>query len=397
MSSYWSKEHYLKSCLLTVVLLGLVACTSVAAAQATVARWIRSGSVQRRYLLYVPAGYRPGTPTALVLNLHALGSDDAYQQYYGDFRPIADTANFLVLHPNGEFNANGQRTWNVFDEPGTGTVDDVAFISAALDTVCAEYSVDKTRIYSTGMSNGGFMSYELACQLSSRIAAVASVAGTQNVTRLAICAPVHPTPVLAIHGTTDYAVPYAGTDTGLTGTSHWASVTSILDYWIQYNGCVSAPTVTPVPDSDPSDGCTAERMVWANGRNGSSVEHYRIIDGEHTWPGALAVFGRTNYDINASVVIWRFFRRYRLGQLSAPVALSAWPNPVEASGVVYVQADAHLQASDVQLLDALGREVPTRAAGLGRLLTLDGRNWPAGVYYLQVRVNGKIYRQKLVK
>jgi polyhydroxybutyrate depolymerase len=365
-------------------------------AQRIVDSQVHSGNLLRHYRLYIPASYRPGKPVPLLLNIHALTSSDGYQEYYGDFRPIADTANFLILHPNGEVNSAGDRMWNVFDAPSAGGVDDVAYLSALIDTICARYSVDKDRIYSTGMSNGGFMSYELACQLNGRIAAVASVAGTQNITRLAQCAPQHPTPVLAIHGTADGAVPYEGT----TSINQWASVSSILNYWVRYNGCTATPTVGPVPNSSQTDNSTVEHLVWARGRNGATVEHLRVLGGEHTWPSAPQIFGVTNFDISASVEIWRFLRRFSLNQLSATEQpkLSVWPIPVDDAGLVYVRAKTPLKPGDIALFDAVGRAVPVVASGFGDAVTvLDTHLWAKGTYHLRVTANNQVYRQKLIK
>jgi polyhydroxybutyrate depolymerase len=131
--------------------------------------------LMRNYFLYVPAINSPQESVPLILNLHGYGSNKLEQLFYGDFRAIADTANFIVAVPNGSMDLTGILSWNTF---GIGTVDDVNFISQLIDRINTSYSIDQNRIYSTGMSNGGFMSYELACQLSSRIAAVASVTGS---------------------------------------------------------------------------------------------------------------------------------------------------------------------------------------------------------------------------
>ena len=220
--------------------------------------------------------------------------------------------------------------------------------------------------------------------MNGRIAAIASVAGTQNVTRLLGCAPTHPTPVLAIHGTADYSVPYDG----INQSSQWASVASILDFWVKYNGCAPTPTVTPVPDIVKTDNSTVEQLVWAGGRNGTVVEHFRVLGGGHTWPSAPYLFGVTNFDISASVEVWRFLRRYRLGKLTAvepPVvtagpALEVWPVPTNDADLLYVRANTALQSADVALFDVLGRAVPVTAASAGGSLVLDAHQWAKGTY-----------------
>ncbi|UOQ74047.1 hypothetical protein MUN79_09220 [Hymenobacter cellulosilyticus] len=122
------------------------------------------------------------------------------------------------------------------------------------------------------MSNGGFMSYELACKLSNRVAAIGSVTGSIVRSRLGACTPQHPVPVIEIHGTADNTVPY-------NGNILFTPIPAVVDYWVRFNGCSTTPVVTAVPNTNTTDGSTAERYVYSGGRNGSVVEHYKIIDG----------------------------------------------------------------------------------------------------------------------
>ncbi len=385
---------------LSLLLFLLLALPAALRAQTTVIRTMLAGGLTREYRLYVPAIYTRTTGAVpLLLNLHGYGSNNFEQENYGEFRPLADTANFLVVHPNGTLDAANNRNWNTFGPRGQG-VDDVAFLSALIDTLALRYRVDLNRVYSTGMSNGGFMSYELACQLGNRIAAIASVTGSMTASRLVGCTSGRPVPVLEIHGTADGTVPYTG------GTAlQFVAIPTLLNNWVQRNGCNPTPVVTPVPDINTADGCTAERSVWSGGRNGSVVEHYRIIGGGHTWPGATFNIGVTNQDINASREAWRFLRRYRLSTLlptraaAAPAGarLLLLPNP--ATDQVLLDAGQRLGAEALMVRDALGRAVPTAAEP-----TADGRlqlataAWPAGLYVLTVALpGGAVLHQKLVK
>ncbi|UOQ74046.1 hypothetical protein [Hymenobacter cellulosilyticus] len=98
-------------------------CTLSAAAQAqtTVTGSIVSGGITRDYRLYIPASYSASKPVPLLFNLHGYGSSNLEQEFYGDFRPIADTANLLIVHPNGTTDANGSRFWNTFVAPVPGS------------------------------------------------------------------------------------------------------------------------------------------------------------------------------------------------------------------------------------------------------------------------------------
>lgn len=308
--------------------------------------------INRTYRLYIPESYNPGNQAPLVMNLHGYGSSNIEQEFYGDFRPIADTAGFLLVHPNGtpdNFNTNH---WNTF---GTSTVDDVGFLSALIDTLAANYNVDLERVYSTGMSNGGFMSFHLACFLSERIAAIASVTGTMTPSNFNNCDPQRPVPVMQIHGTLDGTVPY-------NGNFFFVPVQSLLDFWVTHNNCDPEPIITEVPDIDPTDGCTAENHLYPNGDNGSVVEHNKVLGGGHSWPGAPVNINITNMDFSASEEIWRFFRQYTLdglvtGQNEIPLLSQMpriYPNPSQGT----VNIDFHSQAfRQITVLNQLGQVV----------------------------------------
>jgi polyhydroxybutyrate depolymerase len=282
--------------------------------------------IERTYRVYIPSVYSPSTAVPLLFNLHGFGSNNIEQEIYGNFRPIADTAGFIIVHPNGTFDAQNNRFWNTF---GTSTVDDVGFLSALIDTISADYTIDQNRIYSTGMSNGGFMSYELACQLSERIAAIASVTGSMVYDHFNACNAIHPTPVMEIHGTADGTVPF-------NGNAFFVPIDELVAYWAEFNNCSTVPVITQVPDIDPTDGCTAELQVFNNGDLGSRVELFKVIGGGHTWPGATFVIGVTNMDFSASTEIWHFFSQYDLnGLITTGIAddtyinseFKVYPNP----------------------------------------------------------------------
>ncbi len=294
--------------------------------QQTINGSITHGGLTRTYILYVPASYSAGTPAPLVFNFHGYTSNASQQMMYGDFRPIADTAGFLLVHPMGTLDGSGQPYWN---SGWGGTVDDIGFTSALIDSLSLTYSINQDRVFSTGMSNGGFMSYTLACELSTRIAAIASVTGSFNLNQIATCNPTHPMPVLEIHGTADATVSY-------TGTASFLSTPNTLSYWVTYNSNDVPAIMTPVPNINLIDGCTAEHYLYPNGLNGVDVEHYKIIGGGHTWPGAPFTVGVTNRDIDASIKIWEFFMQYdingkigyvALNDLTSDNKLTLYPNP----------------------------------------------------------------------
>lgn len=276
-------------------------------AQTTLTGSFQHGGLQRTYRVYIPPTYASSVPAPLIINLHGYGSNNLEQEFYSNFKPIADTAGFVLVHPNGTPDFTNTLHWNTF---GTSTVDDVGFLSALIDTLSVQLNIDQSRVYATGMSNGGFMSFQLACQLTQRIAAIASVTGTMTNTNLGLCQPSRPIAIMQIHGTADATVPY-------NGNVFFAPVQNLLNFWISYNGTSSTPQIYQVPDINPNDGCTAERYTYAGGTNGTQVIHYKVIGGGHSWPGAPVNINVTNMDFSASAEIWRFFRQYSTSGLIA--------------------------------------------------------------------------------
>ena len=307
-------------------------------AQQTITSTIEHDGLIREYIIYIPAIYNDSAAVPLIINYHGFGSNDFEQMNYGDFRPIADTANFLVVQPQGEL-FNGITHWNVGGWTLGSTIDDIGFTAALIDSLSLLYNIDANRVYATGMSNGGFMSFLLACQLGDKIAAVAPVAGSMTPETYDECSPNHSVPILQFHGTSDDVVSYDG--------ELWSKpVQDALDYWVDYNNCYPLPTITQLPDIDPNDGSTVEHIVYPSGDNGVKTEHFKIIGGGHTWPGSAFGGSGTNYDINASVEIWKFFLQYDINGLILPTSvnnknensnITISPNP--ASNYIKVNGD----------------------------------------------------------
>lgn len=335
------------------------------------------GGITRTYSFYVPASYIPGQAVPLVLNLHGYTSNGSQQSIYGNFKPIADTANFIVVHPDGTIDQmTSQRYWN-FGIFGS-TVDDLGFLEALIDTISAHYTINPNRVYSTGMSNGGYMSYYLACQ-SNKFAAVGSVTGSMSVPMYNSCTPSNPIPTIQIHGTNDPTVPYSGNSTS-------KPVEDVVLFWADKNECNLTPVITSVPNTNTTDGATAERYLYAGGTNGHTVEFFKVTGGGHTWPGApvpLPGAGNTCMDFNASKEIWRFFSQYQssgqVGVTTIPTAdFAIYPNPSE--GTIYF--DSELRIERVRIFDLQGRLMETIEAETIASIDLTALN--KGNYLLEI-------------
>ncbi len=359
-------------------------------AQNTVNGSFVHNGINRSYSFYVPASYNGSVAYPLVLNLHGYTSFGWQQSLYGDFKPIADTAGFIVVHPEGTVQPGTTNTqfWNVGFF--ASNVDDVAFLEALIDTISAEYNINPRRIYSTGMSNGGFMSYHLACQ-SDRFAAIASVTGSMTATTASSCNPSRPIPVMQIHGTADATVPYAG-------NSGFLPIDSVVNYWVQFNNCPTPATMTNVPDVAPTDGATAEHYVYAPGDGGASVELFKIINGAHTWPGAPLTIDVTCMDISASKEIWRFFSQFEhptadIASNQTKQPLNIWPNPADQS----IRFSENSQgAGSYKIMDMEGRIMVNGQWQSGEN-QIDISHLKAGIYVLECTDGERIFRGRWIK
>lgn len=277
--------------------------------------------INRTWKVWLPAGYTGQEPLPLILALHGLTQNGQSIMEFSGFNQVADTAGFIVAYPDGVNNS-----WNV-GFAGGSTANDVGFLLALADTLNLRYNVDMHRVYATGFSNGGFMSYRLACESSDRIAAIAPVAGTMTDGSYNACLPQRAVPVLHIHGTSDFVVNYNG------GFGN-KSVEQVLDYWIDFNACPALPVTEMLPDTYP-DGSTVQKQTWSPCDDTTRVVLLKVINGGHTWPGSVGVtgIGITNRDINASSEIWNFVKQFKLSEASGiheqkENPLRLYPNPV---------------------------------------------------------------------
>ena len=340
--------------LLMSILLILIALSNDIISQQTINGVLQHEGLDREYILYIPDSYNSAEPTPLLFSFHGYTSNAQTNFSYTNFKSIADTSGFILIHPQGSL-LNGSTHWNVGGWTIGSTVDDVSFVSELIDTISNAYNINSDRVYSTGMSNGGYMSFLLACKLSDRIAAIASVTGSMTPQNFNSCDPSHPTPIMQIHGTSDATVPY-------NGNFLWTkSIDDVMEYWIEYNNTSYEPNIIEIPDINTSDGSTVEHFIYENGDNCSSVEHFKVINGGHDWPG---VWG--NMDINASEEVWNFLSKYDINGLiecqpnslnnnrSFYDQISIYPNPaismIKVSNNINKNIDYHIYSIQGQLI-----------------------------------------------
>ena len=337
----------------------------------------------RSYTIYIPDSYNGEVAFPLLFNFHGGGGDILGYLSLVDMRPIADTANVILVYPQAFTDPeNGDATW-MHKEPTDH--DDVLFVEAMLSAISSEYNVNLNRVYACGYSNGGEFAYDIACRMNAGIAAVGAVARTMYMGSFNNCAPVHPTGILTILGTADATSDYNGINFG--GIQYYLSADDVHDYWANFNNCDATPVLTNVPNSDPSDGSTVEKYSWSDANGCTYVEHFKVVGGGHDWPG---VFG--NMDIDASQEIWRFVSRYDLSGLidcgsssvnemqQNSIHLKVYPNPTQGNITVdWNEADS----APYQIYSIVGELVQSGELNKGiNTLSTDGLS--ANVYVIKV-------------
>ena len=262
---------------------------------------------ERNYEVYLPQNFQSNMP--VVFALHGAIETIGWFKNYTLFNEVSDTSGFIIVYPCGI-----GRLWNMGIRrslmDADTTFDDVGFISALIDTIHARYAVDLQRIYCCGFSMGGAMSYRLACELAHRFAAFACVGHKLNDISASLYTKIRPVPILHIHGTSDVEVAY-----GSKGPGNSWTVNETLDFWIQKNDCALEPVSISLPDLDTTDNTTIDKFSYADCSGGASILFYKVINGGHSWPGCNPDItfdseGNKNYDINANVEMWNFFKNH---------------------------------------------------------------------------------------
>jgi polyhydroxybutyrate depolymerase len=266
---------------------------------------INVAGVERSYVYQVPKNLR--RPPPLLIALHGGFGQGRGMAGLTKFALLADEMGFIAVFPDGL-----QRRWN--DGRGQSETDDVGFINALIDRFVTRDKADPRRIYVTGISNGGMMSFRLACELPKRIAAIATVAADLPQALVDTCSNGPPLPVMMINGTEDKLMPWAGGQV----INERGAILSAPQTAALFANRIGSPveTVEPLPSFANADPTRIKRHRWKLG-SGPEIVLYEVEGGGHTWPGGMqylpeAVIGRTSRQMDASRELAEFLLRFRL-------------------------------------------------------------------------------------
>ena len=260
---------------------------------------ITVGGESRGYVLHVPPGHDRARPTPLVISLHGGALWGAAQRDISRWNDLADREGFIVAYPSGAGRAS-PRSWRM--HPGPGRNRDLEFITRLIDSLIVRHNVDPERVYVNGLSNGGGMTFALACAAADRVAA-AGIVGGALFEPWGACIAAAPIPVVVFHGTQDSAAPYAG---GTTWVGPWPfpNIPQWVGRWAERNACESVPR-------DSAVSATVTRRAYAGCADGADVVLYTLHADGHVWPGGGALptwlVGSDSRSIDATKVMWEFF------------------------------------------------------------------------------------------
>jgi len=267
--------------------------------------------LERTFIVNLPPNYNNAADFSLVIAMHGGGGSGRQFDSTSRLSTKANAENFIIVFPDGNKGAGplGIRTWNAGGCCGaavTNNVNDVKFIRNLIDELVANYKINPKKVYATGHSNGGMLSYRLACEAADKIAAIAPNGCSMSL--LSPCNASRPVPVLHMHSVLDTQVPYmGGVGTGISNT-YFPPLDSVLNVWSNRNGCNNSPQIV-VNNSQ------YKLTRWNSCSNNGSIQYYLTQDGGHGWPGGLP--GGPNSDvpsvvIDANNLLWNFFQQHQL-------------------------------------------------------------------------------------
>ena len=252
---------------------------------------------EREYLAYIPSGYSHTNEAPIVLNFHGFGGTASGQLALSDWRGLAEKHGIILIYPQGLELQKGGSHWNPdpVSSDSKSLSDDLGFVRRLLKRISKNYSIDKSRVYATGYSNGAGMAYGLAHHMPDLITGIAPVSGLMNDKYLSTTSGVSPVGLISFNGEEDWVRPV----NGIKG--YLASVADISSHWARVNNS----TRSVVEQFAQVTGNVIERTSYSRDDGLITVEQYLVDRGGHKWFD-LDIEGR-----NLNQLAWRFLSRLR--------------------------------------------------------------------------------------
>jgi polyhydroxybutyrate depolymerase len=279
---------------------------------------VQIGGFQRSYTVYIPDRLQlPRSPFPAVVVLHGgLGNGSVIRRQMR-MDPIAEREGFVVVYPDGLGRAwNDGREDRIRQRGAYGRADDAAFLRTVVDTLVRDGIAQRSKVFLTGVSNGGMMSLRMACEAADYFAGIVPIVASMPADIASSCAPSRPLPILLINATSDPLVPWSGGGVGFRGgRGQVISTEDTIAFWLRVNGCSSSPAELSRTSGAPAKVTEAKMKLYKNCNSGAPVALIRIEGGGHRIPGREErshpvidwFLGPQNHDFETAEEAWRFF------------------------------------------------------------------------------------------
>jgi polyhydroxybutyrate depolymerase len=267
------------------------------------------GTAARTYLLHLPSSYgrRGETPMPVLIVLHGSGTNGSWLAQQSELNDAADKRRFAVAYPDGSGTLGVEfLDWPTGDTTADGratVLRNVHFMDELIRSLARVPGLDRTRVFVAGVSNGGIMTYTIACELADKISGFAIIAGEMPDST---CGSSRPLPALIIHGTADDVIPYDNHGERVPGAPvSYLSAPEAVAFWARHDGC-------PQPPKRSKSGNVIQ-VEYLDCTNGTAVVFYTLVGGEHEWPGGRRswLFGHLpTRELYASPTMLDFFSHH---------------------------------------------------------------------------------------
>ena len=395
------KQYVMKSILFLVA---AITCTGLTAnAQQNILDSLEHQEFQRKYIVHLPPNYSEELATPVVLTLHGGSGNFLSVQGLTQMNQVSNQYGFLSVYPQGYAQSLiGGFTWA--DSRGTSAdranIDDVGFIAKLIDTLAADFNVDKNKVYICGFSNGGFMTQRLACEAPEPFAAIGSLGCSMDTSLIENCFPSKAVPMAYFSGTEDPEVPYEGGAMQNPAVKPIAPVDTAVQFWVANNNCQQQQPVVNIPDTVPGDSSTVELFKYTDCDCNADFYFYKIINGGHTWPGVplpqRPQLGNANEDIHASYELWNFFSAHSLCTNTAVTdraideqSLKAYPNPF--TDLLHIESNREIK--HISVYDSMGKKRFEE-----NTTPINFQSLPSGLYFIHITFkNNTLKTIKVIK
>lgn len=277
-------------------------------------RSMQSDGRERVFGMHIPEGFSTDEPTPAYFVFHgggpkSNGENLAAVRDWG-FEDRAGTDGGVVVYPLAGHSGEDNQIWNDGRDT-TGGADDLAFVADLLERLDERLNLDRDRIYATGASNGGMMSFHIACNLSEEFAAVAPVIAALPRVQSTTCSPTEPVSLLAIQGSEDECIDFCGGDAtcdvigGRGGAILSAGETR--RFWANANDCSSDPDLRRLEQRTRVDATRAYRWEHRLCTDATRIDYYYVDGMGHRWPPSPAALNGSR-ELDATARIWSFFQ-----------------------------------------------------------------------------------------